>query len=194
MAYYELWQAERTAEIVHKNQELVANLINVSEARYRSGGSQQDVLNAEIERERLQQQLLESASQRAAAQADIAALLQQPQYMVVITENSLPIEELPTQLECLISQAEQCNPELRGLGILIQRDLQKQRLANLQRYSDFQFGTQYGFMSRGGAISPVADGVDNISFSVGMTLPVYREKIRAGIREAAACIAATTFP
>lgn len=33
-------------------------------------------------------------------------------------------------------------------------------------------------------ISPVANGHDNISFVVGVTLPIWREKINAGIREA----------
>lgn len=47
-------------------------------------------------------------------------------------------------------------------------------------------------MATSQAISPVADCVDNISFGVGMTLPVWREKIRAGVAESAAQIASST--
>ncbi len=186
LAYYEVWFAQRGTAILIDNQKLVDDLIRVAEARYRAGGSQQDVLNAEIQRERLGQQLLELASQRAASEAELAAYLQQPQSFSIVTAASLDLTDLPTQLDELISLAEQCNPELKGLGYQIQRDLQKQRLATLQRYSDFQLGAQYGFMTRDQSVSPVADGSDNISFSVGLSLPIYRNKIQSGINEAAA--------
>lgn len=186
LAYYELWYADQGIGIVRKNQSLVADLIRASEARYRAGGSQQDVLNAEVERELLKQQQLEFASQRAGAEADLASLLQQSQLLNVSVEPELQLDNLPTQLNELIATAEQCNPELRGLRFQIQRDIQKQRLANLQRYSDLTLGGAYDFMTTGAAISPVADGKDNISFGVGFTLPIYREKIRAGISEASA--------
>jgi outer membrane protein TolC len=191
LAYYEVWLAQTGTKIVLENQKLVADLIRVAEARYKAGGSQQDVLNAEIQRERLAQQLLELASQRAAAQAELAAYVQQPQSFSLQTAEHLSIDDLPSQLDVLIAMAEQCNPELRGLAYQIQRDLQKQRLANLERYSDFQLGTQYGFMTSNNALSPFADGKDMISFSVGMTLPVYRDKIRGGINEASANRAST---
>lgn len=192
LAYYEVWFAQRGTEILIENQKLVADLIRVAEARYKAGGSQQDVLNAEIERERLSQQLLELASAGAAAEAELAAYLQQPQSFALQTEDSLALNELPARLDALVALAEQFNPELRGLGFQIQRDLQKQRLANLQRYPDFQVGTQYGFMTGDEALSPAADGNDNISFSIGMTLPVYRNKINSGINEALANRAATS--
>jgi outer membrane protein TolC len=39
-------------------------------------------------------------------------------------------------------------------------------------------------MTRDAALSPVADGLDMISFTVGMNLPVRHPRIDAGIREA----------
>ena len=186
LAYYEIWLAQRGQEIVRENQKLVDDLIRVAEGSYKSGGSQQDVINAEIERERLTRQQFELEGQSSAAQADLAALMQQPQSLSITTDMDLPFDNLPTRLENLVALAEQCNPELRGLGFEIQRDIQKRRLANLQRYSDFQFGAGYDFMTTSQALSPVADGVDNISFGVGMTLPVWREKIRAGVSESSA--------
>jgi outer membrane protein TolC len=59
-------------------------------------------------------------------------------------------------------------------------------LACLQKYPDLQVGLNYAIISDdSNAISPVANGHDNISFTVGTTLPIWREKINAGIREAA---------
>jgi len=191
LAYYEVWFAQRGTDILLENQELVGSLLRASEARYKAGGSQQDVLNVEIERERLHQQLLELASSRAAAEAELAAYLQQSQSFSLTTVDSLKLDDLPQQLDTLVALAEQCNPELRGLGYQIQRDLQRLRLANLQRYSDFQLGTQYNFLTRDNSLSPSANGNDNLSFSIGLTLPVYGDKIRGGINEAIASRAAT---
>jgi outer membrane protein TolC len=184
LAYYELWLAARGAEIITENDKLVSDLIRTSESRYRAGGSQQDVLNAEIEKERLQEQLLDFQGQEQAARAELAALLRQPQTLNVKTEQELSFENLPSRLDVLVATAERCNPALRGLAHTIQRDIAKQRLADLQRYPDFQFGTQYGFMTRDQAMSPVADGIDMISFSAGVTLPIWKKKIRAGVGEA----------
>jgi len=44
LAYYQLWLAAELIEILEDNQEIVKDLIQVSEARYQAGGSQQDVL------------------------------------------------------------------------------------------------------------------------------------------------------
>jgi outer membrane protein, heavy metal efflux system len=48
-------------------------------------------------------------------------------------------------------------------------------------------------MTRDGAMSAVADGIDMLSFSVGVTLPVWREKIRGGMQEAAAERASSAY-
>ncbi len=186
LTYFELWFATRALEIVNNNRTIVSELIRVAEARYRTGGSQQDVIRAELETEKLEQQLLELDQQKSVAQADLAALIQEPMATVLETESALPIQDVPAQLDSLIAEAEHCNPELRGLGWQIERDLENQQLACLQKYPDLRLGMQYGMMTTGGAISPVADGIDNISFSVGATLPIWREKIRAGICEASA--------
>lgn len=185
LAYYELWFAGRAIHIVEENRDLVAKLVEVAEARYKAGGSQQDVIRAELEKEKLEQQLVELGQQKAVAQADLAALIQSPTATGLEADESLPIQDFPTQMETLIGRAEQCSPELRKLLWQIQRDMEKQRLACLQKYPDIQLGTQYGIMSAGGAVSPVAQGNDMLSFSVGMNLPVWKQKIRAGVREAA---------
>jgi len=46
LAYYELWYTEAAIRVIEENKELVDDLITVSEARYKTGGSQQDILRA----------------------------------------------------------------------------------------------------------------------------------------------------
>ncbi len=95
------------------------------------------------------------------------------------------------QLEQLITAALACNPELRSLALQIAANRERQRLACLQRYPDFQLGLGWSAVTADDALSRVANGNDNLNFGVGITLPIWREKINAGIREAAANTAST---
>lgn len=185
LAYYELWYATRAIAIIEETRDLVDDLTKVAEARYRAGGTQQDVLRAQLETDRLDDQLVQLRKQKEMAQADLAALLQQPASLLPQADEELGTADAPMQLDALIAQAEQCNPNLRGLAAEIQRDREKQRLACLQQYPDFMVGLNWGIVSDShDVLSPVADGHDNLSVTFGTTLPVWREKINAGVREA----------
>lgn len=193
LAYYEVWFATRAISIIEETKELVADLTDVAEARYRSGGSQQDVLRAQLETDRLDEKLIGLRKQKQVAQTDLATLLQQPVGLLPEASNELGVTDTPQQIESLIAQAEQCNPKLRGLAWEIQRDRDKERLACLQQYPDFSVGLNWGIISDShDVLSPVADGNDNLSISFGTTLPIWREKINAGIREASHRRSSTT--
>ena len=98
----------------------------------------------------------------------------------------LNVTETAPQLEVLVASAEQCNPTLQGLAAEIARDRAKETVACLQQYPDFNLGLGYSIVSDdSNVISPVANGHDNINFTVGITLPIWRDKINAGINEAA---------
>ena len=89
LAYYEVWFASRAITIIEATQELVRDLAQVAEARYRSGGTQQDVIRARLESDRLENQLVGLTKQKQMAQADLAALVQQPVSLIVETESEL---------------------------------------------------------------------------------------------------------
>ncbi len=186
LAYYELWLADELIRIVDDNKELVDDLIKVSEARYRTGGSQQDVLRAESEGDKLEDQLIALRRQKEQARADLGTLVRQPIHLMPTAYNELDVTEVAPQLEVLVARAEQCNPTLQGLAAEIARDRAKQTVACLQQYPDFQLGLGYSIINDdNNVISPVANGHDNINFTLGVTLPIWRDKINAGIREAA---------
>jgi cobalt-zinc-cadmium efflux system outer membrane protein len=193
LAYYEVWFATRAAAIIEETMELVNDLTKVAEARYRSGGTQQDVLRARLESDRLDNQLVGLAKQKQVAQADLAALVQQPVTLIAEASADLSLANVPAQLDELIALAERCNPKLAGLAWEIQRDRQKQRLACLQKYPDLQVGVNWGLVSDDHKVlSGVANGHDMISFNVGTTLPIWRNKINAGVREASYRTSSTT--
>jgi outer membrane protein, heavy metal efflux system len=193
IACYEVWFANRALEINEESKGLVSELTSVAEARYRSGGSQQDVLRARLETDRLEDQRISLQKQKEMALSDLATLLRQPAAMLPEPDKSIAIANTTQQLDDLLSRALECNPQLRGLELEIYRDRQRQQLACLQQYPDFTVGLNWGLISDGhNVISPVANGHDNLSIGFGTTLPLWREKINAGVREAAHRVSSTT--
>ena len=76
-----------------RHKDLVDDLTKVAEARYRSGGTQQDVLRARLESDRLDDQLVSLAKQKQVAQADLAALVQQPVTLLAEASDDLGLSE-----------------------------------------------------------------------------------------------------
>ena len=148
LAYYEIWFSGQAYRIVNENRKLAEQIVKIAQNRFRSGGSQQDVIRAELEVEKRDQQLLELKQQLEVAQADLATLVQQPLELSIETTQKLPLNDVDTQIDRLLATAEQCSPTLQGLGWQVQRDLQKQRLASLQKYPDTKFETAFTEIER----------------------------------------------
>jgi len=188
VAYVQWWLADELIRIVAETQGWARDLVTLAEAKYRAGGRQQDVLRAELEVDRVAEQLITLRQQRDQAFADLSQWVPLPSMQSVRPADPLPgaAEQATPQIGRLIALAERSNPVLHGLAAEIARDRDRQRLACLQQYPDLQFGVAWTLINDNTRVlSPVANGHDNINFNVGVTLPIWREKINAGIREAA---------
>lgn len=185
IAYYQLWLANALIDVVDANKELVRDLVAVSEARYQAGGSQQDVLRAELENDKLDDRLIELRLQREEARAELGTLLQRPTSLMPVAVDELDLADAAPRLEQLVADAERCNPTLQGLSAEIARDRERVRLSCLQQYPDLNLGVGWWLINDNNEVlSGVANGHDAVNFTVGVSLPVYRDKINAGIREA----------
>ncbi len=184
----EIWFADEAIQAVDDFGDLVKQLNDVSEAQYRSGRKntgQLDVLRARIESDRLEDRAVQLLRQKKIAQADLAKLIHQPNNLNIELSANIPTSSTEQHIEELIGLAGSCNPSLQGLAHEIARDRERQRLACLQKYPDLQIGANWLIVSADDAVSPVATGNDNFGFTVGMTLPIWRDKINAGVAEAA---------
>ena len=167
LAYYDLWLADELIRIIDDNKELVTDLITISEARYKAGGSQQDVLRAELEGDRLEAKMIELRRQKEQARADLGALVRQPIDLMPVAVVHLDVSEAAPRLDQLVASAEQYNPILRGLAAEIDRDRAKETLACTQKYPDLQLGLGYSIINDNrNVISPVANGHDNLNLSL----------------------------
>ncbi|MFH5803078.1 TolC family protein [Alienimonas sp. DA493] len=190
-AWFDAWFADRAVEVTLRNRELLEQLLDVAVARVRTGGGQTDVLRTQLEIDRLDDRLLTFRRQRDLARADLAATLRLPPGSKLPTAaENLPSLDAAAEVDALFAAAQQCRPELQRIGWEIARDRAQRRVACLAAKPDFTAGLGYAVVTEEDALAGNANGRDNVSVAFGLTLPIYRDKIRAGVAEADRRIAA----
>ena len=190
-AWFEAWFADRAVEVTLRNRELLDQLLDVAVAKVRTGGGQTDVLRTQLEIDRLDDRLLTLRRQRDVARADLAAVLRLPPGAELPTAaEELPPLDAAAEVDALFAAAQRCRPELQKIGWEIARDRAQRRVAALAAKPDFTAGLGYAVVTEEDALAGVANGHDNVSILFGLSLPIYRDKIRAGVVEAEQRIAA----
>lgn len=101
-AYYDLYAVDRALETVQKNKGLMGQLVQVAEVRYATGsGLQQDVLRAQVELSKLDDDLIMWQKKRIAVVAKLNAVLNRPAGTPIAA--TLPVLELPENQDLGIS-------------------------------------------------------------------------------------------
>lgn len=77
--YYDLYAVDRALETVQKNKDLMGQLVQIAEIKYATGsGLQQDVLRAQVERSKLEDDMIMWQQKRLAIVAKLNAILNRP--------------------------------------------------------------------------------------------------------------------
>jgi len=184
--YYEVYFSQQAIKITEDNETFLRDYITLADARYRVGkSSQQDVLRAQVELSKLQDQLVALRRQWKVAQADLAKLLSVPPESDLRAQDSLNVPAVPEQMERLYQVALATRPELQGRLQAILRDQRMVELARRNYYPDVAVGVNWGSITETGALAKtIANGHDNVGFVVGINLPIWHDKLSAGVREA----------
>jgi outer membrane protein TolC len=192
LAYYEIHFHQQAIRVTEQNRKLLEDLISIADTRYRAGAtSQQDVLRAQVELEKIQDTLIALRRGMREAQADLAKVLHaSPETEVKSVDFNIP--SVPEEINLLYETALQCRPELHEQLHAIMRDQRALELARLQYYPDATLGVNWQAITTSDALSGVANGHDNVGFLLGVNLPIWRDKLRAGVCEAQHRVAAST--
>jgi len=185
-AYYEYYYLWRAITIVEENIQLVKNFESVARTRYRAAvGRHPDVIRAQVELGKLEDRLKTLQDLRGPIIANLNAALNRP------AEASLPwpkhIEEESVSFtdQQLLEWMANSNPELRALEFEIAKSRTKIDLAKKDYYPDITFGVDFIDTDDAiGAMSPSDSGNDPIIAMFSINLPIWREKLDAGLREA----------
>ncbi|MCA9152440.1 MAG: TolC family protein [Planctomycetales bacterium] len=183
-AYYELYFLQQAITVTTTEQELLADIRDVANTRYRIGGaSQQDVLRAEVEVSTLQNDLISLRQQQQSSRARLARLLHLPPDTELAVLDQLPTDPLPNDLEQLRLQAVHVRPELRVKLAELSKNRREVTLACLEKKPDLTFGVTWIDVGTAG-ISPIANGRDAVLLSLGSNLPLNHDRIDSAVRSA----------
>jgi cobalt-zinc-cadmium efflux system outer membrane protein len=183
-AYYELYFVQQAIRISETDRELLVDLTQIADSKYRTGAvSQQDVLRAQLEVANLDSELIRLRQQLSSARARLARQLHVSPDTPLGAADKLSAEQIPGDLDALYAQAVAARPELQAQLATVGRERRAVDLAGLQYYPDAT--VSFGWMD----MPPVMPN-DPYTFGVMVNLPVYRERLAAGVREAQANVRA----
>lgn len=186
-AYYELYYVQRASDITEESRRLAVDFSRIAETKYKAAQvSQQDLLRAELEVSNVDTQLVRLRQELQSAQARLARLLHVSPDTPVRATRELPGAQLPKDLERLYARAIAARPELHSQLAAIRRDRHQTDFARLQYFPDVTFSAGWGEMTTNKALSPVADGIDNYTVGMMANIPIYYNRLSAGVREAEA--------
>jgi cobalt-zinc-cadmium efflux system outer membrane protein len=174
-AYHELHHASVSAGFVKRYQELLQNMIRISEARYSVGrAAQQDIFKAQTQLSIFQTQLLRYQQQRASKEIEINALLNRRGGGPIDAPEEMALGEFPATLDAILTQARANSPMLAREQKTIERTDIATSLARKDAYPDY---TLSGGYFNQGSMPPMWQ------FRVDLKLPVRRAKLRAEVTE-----------
>ncbi len=183
-AYFELYFVERAIQITQDNRSLLLDFVRIADSKYQTGkASQQDVLRAQVEVSNLDNQLIRLRQQLDSNQARLARLLHISPDTPVRALQQSPQNQVPADLQRLYERAIAGRPELHAQLAAIQRDRHNVDLARLNYYPDLTAGVTWIDTAASG-ISPVANGDDPVLLAFSINLPIYHQRLSAGVREA----------
>lgn len=186
-AYFRLAYLSKTLTILEEDGELLKQIQQAADARYRSGmGTQQDLLQAQLQQTKLLREIAMHHLEVGKLEAQIKQLLNRPQDSLDIEPTDLVETPLVQSYSELLAAAEVQNPEIASAKKMIEKQSLQVDLAQKDFYPDFN--VQYMWQR-----------TDPTQFrayymlSVGVRVPIYRsrkqrpelaqaeaEKLRAG--------------
>ena len=179
-AYYEYYYLGRAVAVVRENRDLVKYLEEVARTRYKAGAAgHPDVIRAQVELGKLDDQLRTLEDLRGATAARVNAALNRPAEAPLAWPTSAPLEPVEASDAEVLAWLGQASPELKSLDHEVAREQEAVALARKDYLPDFMVGVGYmqAWMSGEG-------GDDGVTVMTGITLPIWREKYAAGVREA----------
>jgi len=183
-AYYSLYAAQKTEEILIENRQILEDFLQITQERLSTGGSQNDAIRAETLISELDRSRAENQVSIASARAALARQVHAHPATEFKTLGKLPAIGVPTEFDRLHELALEARPELAGRLAAVQRDSAAVELARKRFYPNLTLGLTYMDMEKTNAMSPTAAGMPNVGFVVAFNLPIHKAKYHAGVHEA----------
>jgi outer membrane protein TolC len=194
--YYEVSFLNSYEEITNEFREHLLRHEEISRARYSTGvGPGQGVVKLQAEITRVERQLLDIEARRVALVAQLNALRDRPASFAQPKALLSQVEEIQLDHDASLETALHSRPELSAADARISRAEALIRLAEKGYRPDFKVGLAYTMVEprddpAGRLSPPQGNGDDILGIQGGFTLPIWRQRLAAGVEEAVALEAA----
>ena len=176
MVYFRLAYIQQTLGVLQKSDELLNQVQQATEARYRVGqGNQQDVLKAQLQHTKILQEIAHHHQEEGLLEAQIKQLLGRPQESTDLVAETLTVRALPYSAAELMQRAREQNPDVQSKQASIRQQEAQVELAHKNFRPDFN--VQYAYEHTG------SQARDYYMATFGIRLP-NRERQRAELAEA----------
>jgi len=144
MVYFRLAYIQQTLGVLQKSDELLNQVQEATEARYRVGqGNQQDVLKAQLQHTKILQEIAHHNQEEGLLEAQIKQLLGRPQESPDIVAETLTVRALPYTAAELLQRAREQNPDVRSKAASIRQQETQVELAHKNSRPDFNVQYTY---------------------------------------------------
>ncbi len=187
---YELAFTNASEGVVQTDRTILGHYEELARARYASGvGIEQGVVKIQAEITRDDARLLDIAARRASLEASINGLRDQPAGTAVTVSTLPTYPELSPTVGALRERTLATRPELAEADARIRAAQSEIELAQKATRPDVTIGLSYNLVgersdSAGRLNPPEGNGRDILALFGGVSLPIHREKIEAGIEAA----------
>ena len=183
---------DRSVEIIDEDLATLRAFEVLARARYASGiGLAQAAVKVQAEITRDQTRRLDLERRRAELVAGFNALRDRPGSTPVPRVELASVRTVPLDRDALRRTALATLPEIGASEAAIAEAGERVRLARLEYRPDFRFGLGWTFVDRrqdaaGRLVPPEDDGQDALALTFGIRIPLWRDRLEAGVREATA--------
>src|SRR5437660_176334 len=148
MVYFRLAYIQQTLGVLQRSNELLSQVQEATEARYRVGqGNQQDVLKAQLQHTKILQEVAHHHQEEGLLEAQIKQLLGRPQESPDIGAETLTVRRLPYSAAELLQKAREQNPDVHSKQASMRQQETQVELARKNFRPDFN--VQYNYEHTG---------------------------------------------
>ena len=182
---HELAYLDAAIQITGENLELLTSFEEVVRARYRVGsGSHPELVRVQVELGQLEDRVAQLIAMRPTYVADMNAALNRAADVPISGIARLPGRVASIDGPGLSEIARRSNPVLLALDERLEEQRIRGEIATKDGLPDFTIGLDYIVTDEAINSSMSESGDDPILLSFGLTVPLWRDKYDAGVREA----------
>ena len=185
-AFYDLAYVDTAMAISQEERGLLDHYEQLSQSRYSTGqGLQQAVIKIQAEITKVVSRLATLNQQRVTLVARLNTLMNRPPDTPLAPVARPTLPDVALDLEELYRLGDAHRQELVASRALIERGERGIDLAKKDYWPDVTIGASYANILGRDVVQPPPDnGKNALTLSVGVSIPLWREKYRAGVRRA----------